>query len=715
MNIGTLLLGLSFLSALGAISLYGLFFYLKEKTIRYYAQVLTLSTFLFNSLAILLLTYYFLTSNFDYHYVWDYSAKDSAWYLKLSGVWAGQSGSFFFWTWLILLSMAIEVFRQMREDIRFEEEAKPETPKQKKKTPKKSKLKGDFQEEADISRTAVFDWTIAISMAVFVIFMIIVFVKNPFEPIDDGALDFKPDGNGLNPLLRNLWMTTHPPMLFIGYALVTIPFAASMANLITDDKRWSAISLQWSRIAWFFLTLGIGIGAVWAYVELAFGGYWAWDPVEVGSFIPWFTLTAFMHAQLMNKRKGDYNIIVSVLGMATFVLVVFATYITRSGVWDSVHAWQETTVGNILIALMITTLALGSAVIFWRFSKEEEKDFTYSLDFVTMFSTIILLTMIAVVMIIGLIVSKGTPNPVFYETRLFPFIFPLTIMLGACLIWRYMERENLTYAFGWVMLASIACAFILPKYVFPGTAEDFYGDISDHRIIGFLVPFILAAVGAAGYNIIRSFKLKSLKTKLKIASPHLIHLGIALMIISYAFSMKMTEEKTFTLEEGQTATFGDYEFTLVKIVESDDREKNIHDFSIEIHKNGKSIGTKHPKFVHYNDVDQWRTEVAIKMRLTEDVYINILSADPDGNDEIDSVQLKVQTVPLMAFLWGGMVLMSIGIGFVILFGYEFGSSPTVAAKPEILSGAGKKQKGKPDAKKDDDTYRRMLEDELNKL
>ena len=223
---------------------------------------------------------------------------------------------------------------------RFTHKNKNKKNSQNKKNAKTSNLKGDFrQDEFDISRTHVFDWTITISMAVVVVFMILIFVKNPFDDVDPDLLDYKPDGNGLNPLLRNLWMTIHPPLLFVGYAFVTIPFAASMANLISDDRRWSRISLQWSRVAWLFLTLGIGIGAIWAYVELAFGGYWAWDPVEVGSFIPWFTLTAFLHAQLMNKRKGEYNIIVSILGMATFVLVIFATYITRCGVWDSVHAW----------------------------------------------------------------------------------------------------------------------------------------------------------------------------------------------------------------------------------------------------------------------------------------------------------------------------------------------------------------------------------------
>ena len=722
MNSGTLFLGFSLVSALAAIAFYGLFFLEREKSLRYYAQVFTLSTFLFTSLAILLLTYYFLSSNLDYQYVWEYSAKDSPWYLKLSGVWAGQSGSFFFWTWLILLSIAIEVFRQMREDRVIEEEAKLMSPKTTKRK-KRSNLKGVLQtEKADISRTQVFDWTITIAMSVVVVFLILVLVKNPFEAVDQKLLNYKPEGNGLNPLLRNLWMIIHPPLLFIGYALVTIPFAASMGNMISDDKRWSNISLQWSRMAWLFLTLGIGIGAIWAYVELAFGGYWAWDPVEVGSFIPWFTLTAFLHAQLMNKRKGEYNIIVSVLGMATFVLVVFATYITRSGVWDSVHAWQETTVGNILLGLMISTLVLGTTLILWRFSREEEKkDFTYSVDFMTMFATIVLLALIAIVMFIGLLVSKGTPNPVFYETRLFPFIFPLTIILGTCLIWRYMKKENLVYGFGWILLASIACAVILPKYVFPGTPEDFYGGISSHRVIAFFVPSIVFAMGAIIYRIVRSFRILSLRTALKVASPHMIHLGIALMILSYPFSMKMAEEKTITLEVGETAAFGDYEFTLTGIERSDIDEKEIHDFSIEIHKDGKSIGTKHPKYINYTDVGLWRTEVAIKMRVTGDVYINIIDHDPDGNNEIDSVKIKVSTIPLMAFLWGGMMLMAVGIGIVIFFGYGFGSQEIAKNKPEMEPQAenepkpADKKKPSPSSKQEDEKYLKMLEDELKKL
>lgn len=709
MDAGTSFIGLSLLSALGAIFLFGLYFSSKEKIFRYYAQVLTLVCFLFISLAILLLTYYFLSSNFDYHYVWEYSAENSPWYLKFSGVWAGQSGSMITWTWLIMLSIAIEVALKMRKEQEPEEESKPE----KKKGRKKAKI---GKETPTVSRSDVFDWTITIAMAVIVVFLLLVIVKSPFEPVDSVKLKSDPDGQGLNPLLRNMWMVIHPPLLFIGYAWVTIPFAASMAYLISDDRKWSKISLQWSRASWLFLTLGIGIGAVWAYVELAFGGYWAWDPVEVGSLIPWVTLTAFLHAQRMNQRKGEYKIIVAILGMATFVLIIFATFITRSGFWDSVHAWQETTVGNILMGLMIITTIFGSILVFLRFSMEEDKKKSdYSVEFITMFSTIVLLSMLAIVMFIGLLVSMGTPNPVFYETRLFPFVLPLMFILGACFIWRYVEQEDLLYTIGWIILASIVCAFLLPKYVFPGTPEDFYGGISTHRVIGFFVPPVLFAIGATIFQIYKSIKVQSIRSTLKLVSPHLIHLGIALMLISYAFSAKMAEEKTATLAEGQTVEFKDYEFKLVKIEESVDEEKEIHDFHIEIMKNGKSIATKHPKYVYYSDVEQWRTEVGIKMRLTEDIYINIINVDPDGNDKIDSVRIKVQTMPFMGFLWGGMMLMSVGISIIVFIDLGIGKKVIEKVEPESPPPAKTKGKQRNTKKGKDDKYEKMLEEELKKM
>jgi len=733
MNIGTFLIGLSLFSAVGAIILFGLFFSLGDKALRYYAHLLTLASFIFISLAILLLTYYFLSSNFDYHYVWEYSSKDSPWYLQLSGVWAGQSGSFFFWTWLILFSIAIEVFMHIKDEIKMEAESKPT----KKKDKKKSKLRGDLQKKkSSVSSTNVFDWTITIAMAVVVVFIFILLVKNPFTEIhnitmqfedEDGdpylesvdPLKYYPDGKGLNPLLRNFWMVTHPPLLFIGYAMITIPFAASMAYLISNDKRWSKISLQWSRIAWLFLTLGIGIGAIWAYVELNFGGYWAWDPVEVGSLIPWFTLTAFMHAQIMNKKsgnKGEYKIIVAVLGMATFILVIFATYITRSGIWGGVHAWTETTVGNILKVLMISTLIFGSIVIFWRFSKEEEqKDFNYSLDFITMFSTILLLTMIAIVMFIGLFVSQGDPNPVFYETRIFPFALPLVFFLAICLIWRYVDKENLLYALGWVILASIAAAFVLPKYVFPGTPEDFYGGISSHRVVAFFLPPILFAIGATIYKIKRSIRKQSIRATLRMVSPHLIHLGIVLMIISYSFSMKMAEDKTVTLAEGQTFDFKDYKIKLVSIEESTDNEKIIQDYTFEIKKNGNLIATKHPKYVYYSDAEEYRYEVAIKMRITEDIYINLINFDPDGNNQFDSATIKIQTVPMMGFLWGGMILMAVGITFIILIEYGFGAKEREVVEPESRKTTKEKEKPRENKKKDHDKYEKMLEEELKNI
>jgi cytochrome c biogenesis factor len=311
-------------------------------------------------------------------------------------------------------------------------------------------------------------------MLVVLVFLILLIFKNPFEPthpqtFNEGeANEFTiypkdyPGGHGMNPMLRNPWMVIHPPILFIGYALITIPFAAGLGYSITGDKSWTKSSIQWSRLAWLFLSLGIGIGAVWAYIALGWGGYWAWDPVEVAGLIPWITLSAFLHTQLMNKRKNEYKIITPLLGTFTFLLVLFATFITRSGLWTSVHAWSETEVGQILGGTMIITFVLSLVIILFSFFKrgdmptfglasdeeqiENQEKRKYNWDSITMLATVIIFAVLTIVTLIVLMSTMGKFTPEAYETRLTPFVIILMIIMSICLCWRYFGFYRCTFS-----------------------------------------------------------------------------------------------------------------------------------------------------------------------------------------------------------------------------------------------------------------------------
>ena len=523
MDIGTILIRTSLLLALGVLGCTILHRLTKNKFYRDYQIYFVIACFGAITFAYLLLTYYFLISNFDIHYVWYNSSKNLVWYLKFAGVWAGQEGSLLLWVWIILLALSIE------EIIQFLRQ---------RKISKQLNLDHDGYNVSNKETNAnrIFDWTRTIVILVVLVFLILLIIKDPFEPIhlheikdSDGAIgtidpEDYPGGHGMNPMLRNIWMVIHPPLLFIGYAFITIPFAASLAYSITNDRKWTKISLQWSRLAWLFLTLGIGIGAIWAYIALGWGGYWSWDPVEVASLIPWITLSAFLHTQLMNKRKNEYGIITPLLGTVTFVLVIFATFITRSGLWTSVHAWSETEIGLVLIATMVCTLVLSALIILRSFiirnrlknivekNNDTGMEKQNNWDSLAMMGTIIIFATLTLITFVVLINTRGEIKPEYYETKLAPFVLILLAVMSICLCWRYFGKENSIYVIAWTMLTGVVCAVVLPIYLFPGKPEPFYyAMISTHHIVGFLIPFTILVIMAAIYKIIKQMKIKPLR------------------------------------------------------------------------------------------------------------------------------------------------------------------------------------------------------------
>lgn len=683
MDVGIILIWLGLLSCIGAIQFSFLYFLTKIKYLRDYAILSTLACVLVITLAYILLTYYFLVSNFDIHYVWYNSSENVEWYLKLSGVWAGQEGSLLLWVWLILLSIGIE------ELIQFYRHRKSEL---------NSDLEIDDDEELEskIDMNKVYDWTRAIVMIVALVFLVLLVIKNPFEATHSMTFnegdqneftihqEDYPGGHGMNPMLRNFWMVIHPPVLFIGYAFVTIPFAASLAYSITDDRKWTKISIQWSRLAWLFLTLGIGIGGLWAYIALGWGGYWAWDPVEVGSLVPWITLSAFLHTQLMNKRKNQYGIITPILGTLTLLLIIFATFITRSGMWESVHSWTETEIGWVLLITMIGIIILSSLTIIISFALRVQKgtydDFfesfkKYNWDSLSMLGSVIIFVLLTIIVFIGLIMTMRKPNIALYETSLAPAIIILAGAMVVCLGWRYLGKENTIYAISWALLLGIACAVFLPMYLFPGDADTFYkfefGSITSHNIVGFLIPLVFLIIIAAIFKIVKSINQKSIRATLKAISPHIIHIGVALIIIAYGASQTMVVEGKERLQEGDTLEVGNYEIQLIEIkIERDtgDPRSNEHwdtwFVTVEIYKDDQLVEKGKLNMVYsYSYDNQGRryysmimtSEVYVGNMVIEDLYISFVSI----NDL--EIELSVKVIPMMSFLWGGMWLFTIGI------------------------------------------------------
>lgn len=298
-------------------------------------------------IAILLLCYHLLGVNTEYSYVFQHSSTDLAWKYRFSALWAGQEGSFLIWTGFIFVMLTVTRFTGSGKALR---------------------------------ETELFAFMRSVLLFVASFFLLLLALKNPFSmyyltgagvpEVTNWNLFAEPFvvsyGQGMNPLLRNFWMAIHPPLLFLGYAAFTLPFAAAISGLVLKDSRWSELATGWMRVSWLFLTMGIGFGAFWAYEVLGWGAwYWTWDPVETSSLIPWLTATAYLHAKF-RFRQGEYGFMLPMLALISFILVIFSTFVTRSGLWVSVHSWQDFTTEGIVIALLLLILTGSSTILLVR-------------------------------------------------------------------------------------------------------------------------------------------------------------------------------------------------------------------------------------------------------------------------------------------------------------------------------------------------------------
>ncbi|PTD93718.1 hypothetical protein C9439_06635 [archaeon SCG-AAA382B04] len=361
MGIGSVFLWLTILPILSGI--YFSIKYVRTSMGEYkkYAKISTYLTTLIFTFSFGTFMYHCLTANPDIFYSYYHSLPTFPWFYKLSSVWAGRIGSVFLWIFIVIASLGITEYWFSKKDTKT-------------------------QELLNIGRP--------ITLLIILLFTLILIGSKPFTSTSAELLAraaAQPNipndlsinllktvwvrAAGMNSMLLSPWMLVHPPVLFIGYATFTIPMSASFVYAITGRKDWFKLSKIWSRIGWLFLTIGIGIGALWAYVTLGWGGYWAWDPVENASLLPWLTGTAFLHLQARYEKTKEYKYLAHAFTFITFSLVIFATLITRGGlqISGSVHAYGGgiSLIKNLLYwTLMGAPLVVGGVLLWIRYKKE---------------------------------------------------------------------------------------------------------------------------------------------------------------------------------------------------------------------------------------------------------------------------------------------------------------------------------------------------------
>lgn len=533
MNAGDLLLYLTFVTGLA--TLIGII--QKERGIATPSVLLTWLVRASTALLVLdlgLLTYYFLNNDYSFMYVYQYNGNELPTIYKLAAVFAGQPGTFLLWT---LVNFIGVLWLSEKEGW-----------------------------ENSFVRKVQF---IAIIVGLYLV--ITTLIDSPFKTIYDVYPDLHTswvpeDGNSLNPLLINQWMAVHPPVMFIAYGLITIPFAAALVFMITRSGEWERLARQWSRITWFFLSIGLAVGGLWAYEVLSWGGFWAWDPVETSSFIPWLSLTAAFHAMSQHrKNKETFSILAPVLMCISFVLIWYASLVTRSGLYGSVHAFGEASTGTALLIMILLSLVATAAPAVRNYlekPKQEDEVMEYLNRNNIFLVTIITLCILAVISFWGITfpvfiqIIQGQKVQIgmgFFNLWSYPFAIIFMLMGGLCLNYRESEKAGNLNALLVVVAATILLAFYIPfgdqRYYLVDHQTAFFNSLPPlYKLAGSLsLLSIFPSLVYMGYGVFsrasEDYKLRGKTIFTKRLGDTLIHLGVILImfgsVISSSFGITM--------------------------------------------------------------------------------------------------------------------------------------------------------------------------------
>jgi len=598
------------------------------------------------SLSVILLVYALVTHNFQLEYVVSYTSRDMSLPYLLSALWAGNDGSLLFWGWLLSLFAAVVVLQ-----------------------------KREFGQELVPYASAV----MMITQAFFL--LLLLSVSNPFQKIP-----FPPaDGMGLNPMLENPGMILHPPALLAGYVGFTVPFAFAMAALLTRrlGDEWIIAIRRWTLLAWLFLGIGLIIGAWWAYVELGWGGYWAWDPVENAGLMPWLVATAFLHSVMMQRRRGMLKVWNMVLIILTFSLAIFGTFLTRSGILSSVHTFSESALGPFFLTFIGLSFFSALALLYLRW--EDLKSEAELESFISRESTFLLNNLLLVgatfAVFLGTVFPviseavRGTEisvGPPFFNQVNGPIFLALILLAGVCALigWRRASTRNLIRHFLWPLIT----ALILGIALFVLGVRQWLALIS-FSICGFVLFTILyewlrgtrARRRMRGENYFKAFWGLIITNRPRYGG-YIVHIGVLLVAIGIIGSSLYDVEKEVTLQPGETMAIKDYTLTYEDLDFYETQSKVVVTATISAYNHGEPIGKLMPEKYFHRSYEQPVTEVAIRSTLCEDLYVILVGWDEDA-----TATFKVLVNPLVIWIWiGGGVFV---LGGLIAFWPERRASP----------------------------------------
>jgi cytochrome c-type biogenesis protein CcmF len=582
-----------------------------------------------------ILVYSMMTGDFRFAYVAEHSNKAMPTLYKFAAWWGGQEGSLLFWSWLLATYTAVVTYTNRRK------------------------------------HRDMMPWVIGVLATVQTFFLLLNnFIANPFQMLaEDKLIVSVPDGNGLSPLLQYPAMAIHPPMLYLGYVGFAVPFAFAIASLITRQpgEGWIHTTRRWTLVTWLFQSCGIMLGAAWAYHVLGWGGYWGWDPVENASLLPWLSGTAFLHSVMMQEKKGMMKVWNIVLISSTFLLALFGTAITRGGLVQSVHAFARSDIGKYFVSFLALGIAATAYLILDRLDylkSENQLESVVSRESSFLFNNLILLASCFAVLwgtLFPVLSEYFTSNKIsldadWYNRLMVPIgLFLLFLTgVGPLFSWRRTSVDSLRRNF---QIPGVA-AVVLAAALFAAGIHNFYALIS----FGFCLFVALTVI----MEFFKGGKSIAVKNNMNLAQAlvelthrntrryggYLVHMGIVLMFIGFtghAFNQNEVKE----VNVGGTIRVGNYDLKVVNLDQGENALYASHTATIQVSKNGQVIDFLKPERRFYKASRESTSEVGLRSRLNEDLYLNFAGMSDDNQRAI----IQAYVFPLVSWIWiGGLVL-----------------------------------------------------------
>jgi cytochrome c-type biogenesis protein CcmF len=606
----------------------------------------------------------FVNNNYSIKYVQRYSDAALPLPYKIASYWGGLDGSVMFWVFLLGVFGAIAVYvnRERHREL--------------------------------------IPWVVAVIAATEMFFLLLMIVHN--NPFSTFLTPAPADGQGLNPLLQNFYMAIHPPALYVGLVAMTIPYAFGMAALITGhlDDAWLRAVRRWTMVGWLALSFGLTLGMLWAYEELGWGGYWGWDPVENAGLLPWFTATAFLHSVMVQERRGMLRVWNITLVIVTFFLTVFATFMTRSGVVQSVHAFgEDRELARLFTIFMVTILTFSFGLLIYRLPllrSRNELDSWVSREAAFLANNWILLFSAFFVLFATMFPTLSeavtgerlTVGPPFFNTWMLPIGLALLALtgIGPLLAWRKSTVSNLIdqflrpalfafvvsgalVALGLRVWSSGVC-FALCAFVFATIAQEFIRGAEVRK----------AATGSDRITAMIGLVSRSKRRY----GGYIVHVGIALMFLGFA-GEGFKQEGEALLRPGQQFTVSHFTVKHDALRVTNDAQKQMITGQVTVLDNGKPIGSMTPaKWFYAKREQEPTTEVAIRRGFSEDLYIVLAGYDAAEQ----SATYAVTVNPLVNWIWFGFAVLAFGTILAMLpdsaFAFAAARVPSGAATASMI-------------------------------